>query len=53
MATGYARLAFHGLIRLTGVVASPAERSALLTMAHSLAGCTGVEDRHLPGPGIV
>jgi CBS domain-containing protein len=37
--------AFHGVIRLTGVVASPVERSALLTMARSLAGCAGVEDR--------
>jgi CBS domain-containing protein len=37
--------ALHGIIRLTGVVASPVERSALLTMARSLAGCAGVEDR--------
>ena len=34
-----------GVIRLTGVVATPVERSALLAMARSLGGCAGVEDR--------
>jgi CBS domain-containing protein len=34
-----------GVIRLTGVVGSPVERAALLAMARSLAGATGVEDR--------
>jgi CBS-domain-containing membrane protein len=54
--------ASHGVIRLTGVVASPVERSGLLAMARSLDGCTGVEDRllvlsragrHHPAPGII
>jgi CBS domain-containing protein len=37
--------AVDGVIRLTGVVASPVERAALLAMARSVAGCAGVEDR--------
>jgi CBS domain-containing protein len=37
--------AAHGVIRLTGVVKSPAERSALVAMARSVPGCTGVENR--------
>jgi CBS domain-containing protein len=37
--------AIRGIIRLTGVVASPVERSAMLAMARSIAGCAGVEDR--------
>jgi len=37
--------ALDGVIRLTGVVATPVERSALLAMGRSLAGSTGVEDR--------
>jgi CBS domain-containing protein len=37
--------ALHGVIRLTGVVATPVERSALLAMGRSLDGCAGVEDR--------
>jgi CBS domain-containing protein len=53
--------AFHGIIRLTGVVASPVERRALLAMARSCVGCAGVEDRLLvlsrpgrchPAPGV-
>jgi CBS domain-containing protein len=37
--------ASHGVVRLTGVVTSPVERSALLAMGRSLDGCAGVEDR--------
>ena len=37
--------AFDGVIRVTGVVANPVERSALLAMARVLDGCAGVEDR--------
>jgi osmotically-inducible protein OsmY len=37
--------ALRGTIRLTGVVAGPAERSALIAMARTLPGCSGVEDR--------
>jgi CBS domain-containing protein len=37
--------ALHGVIRLTGVVASPIERSALLALGRSLDGCAGVADR--------
>ena len=37
--------AMHGIVRLTGVVASPAERSALVGMARALPGCAGVENR--------
>jgi osmotically-inducible protein OsmY len=37
--------AVHGVLRLAGTVASPAERSALVAMARSLRGCAGVEDR--------
>jgi CBS domain-containing protein len=41
-----------GTIRLTGVVASPAERSALMAMARTLPGCAGVNDRLLVVPGV-
>jgi len=37
--------AFDGVIRLTGIVASPVQRAALFAMARSVAGCAGVEDR--------
>jgi CBS-domain-containing membrane protein len=37
--------AMQGVIRLTGVVASPVERSALLAMARAIPGCAGVDDR--------
>jgi CBS domain-containing protein len=37
--------ATHGIIRLTGVVASPGERSALVAMARAVPGGAGVEDR--------
>jgi CBS domain-containing protein len=37
--------ATHGVIRLGGVVASPAERAALVAMARSRPGCSGVDDR--------
>jgi CBS domain-containing protein len=37
--------AVHGVIRLTGVLASPVERSALLAMARAIPGCAGVDDR--------
>jgi CBS domain-containing protein len=37
--------AANGIIRLTGVVASAVERSALVAMARSVPGCAGVEDR--------
>jgi osmotically-inducible protein OsmY len=51
----------HGIVRLTGVVASAAERSALVGMARALPGCVGVENRlvvlsaagrHQPAPVI-
>jgi len=37
--------AVDGVIRLTGVVASPVQRAALLAMARSVSGWAGVEDR--------
>jgi CBS domain-containing protein len=37
----------HGTLRLTGVVASPAERAALMAMARAVPGCAGVENRLL------
>jgi CBS domain-containing protein len=37
--------AVRGVVRLSGLVSSPAERAALLAMARALAGCAGVEDR--------
>jgi CBS domain-containing protein len=37
--------ALQGTLRLTGVVASPAERTALVAMACSVSGCAGVDDR--------
>jgi CBS domain-containing protein len=37
--------AVRGVIRLTGVVTSPLERSGLLVMARSVPGYAGVEDR--------
>jgi len=37
--------ALNGIIKLTGVVSSPVERSGLLAMARSLAGAAGVDDR--------
>jgi CBS domain-containing protein len=41
-----------GRLRLTGVVTSTVERSALVAMAHALPGCAGVEDHLLVlGPG--
>ena len=43
--------ALRGTIRLTGVVAGPAERSALIAMARTLPGCCGVEDRLVALPG--
>jgi CBS domain-containing protein len=41
--------AAHAVIRLTGIVACSAERSALVAMARSIPGCAGVEDRLLVG----
>ena len=35
----------HRVVRLTGVLASPVERAALVAMARALPGCVGVEDR--------
>jgi CBS domain-containing protein len=35
----------NAIIRLTGVVAGPLERTALLAMARAVPGCAGVEDR--------
>jgi CBS-domain-containing membrane protein len=45
--------ASHGVVRLTGVMTSPVERTALVAMARALPGCVGVEDRLvvLPGAG--
>jgi CBS domain-containing protein len=37
--------AIQGTLRLTGVVTSAAERSALIAMARSMPGCAGVENR--------
>ena len=37
--------AMQGTLRLTGVVTSPAERSALVAMARAVPGCAGVQDR--------
>lgn len=37
--------AARAVIRLSGVVATPAEEAALVAMARSIPGCAGVEDR--------
>jgi CBS domain-containing protein len=37
--------AAQGVIRLTGILTSPVERSAVVAMARAVPGCAGVEDR--------
>jgi len=40
-------VADRGVLRLYGLVESPAEHAALVTMARSVPGCLGVEDHLL------
>ena len=44
--------AFDGVIRLSGVTATETERSALETMARTIPGCRGVDNRLIAGVGL-